>query len=176
LFSGSCGSCEHRGGSPPLALFSRGNSLHGNDSAVHGNGIGASVLIVARTAGTSTVQRKPLEQVRHTSGWRSGDDVASSGASSLDSFATRLGCQRERVASQNGFNVVHHPSSQAVRQGCSVSQGEHDGLADLEAVSWPRHHAGVGNADSNQGLRRTGGATLHAEGIRTAVVFNCLAE
>src|SRR5690606_21443227 len=152
----------------------RGNSLHGDNPAIHSNGVGTGVLIVTRTAGTSTVQRKPLEQVRHTSGWRSGGDVASSGASSLDSLATRLGCQRERVVSQNGLDVVHHTGGQAVRQSCSVPQGEHDGLADLETVVRPRYNAGVGNADGDQGLRRAVGATLHTEGIRTAVVFNGL--
>src|SRR5690606_31598038 len=47
---------------------------------------------------------------------------------------------------------------------------------DLETVVRPRYNAGVGNADGDQGLRRAVGATLHTEGIRTAVVFNGLAE
>src|SRR5690606_2690175 len=65
------GSCEHRGGEPPLALFSRVNSLYRDDPAVHCNRIGAGVLVVTRTARTSAVQRKPLKQVSHASGRRS---------------------------------------------------------------------------------------------------------
>src|SRR5690606_38101540 len=96
--------------------------LNSDDPAVHGNGVGPSVVIVTAPAGADTIQSKPLEQVRHTSGWRSGDNVASSGAGSLDSLATRLGCQCERVISQNGLDVVHHTSGQASGQGGALAK------------------------------------------------------
>src|SRR5690606_40121769 len=95
------------------------------------------VVVVTCTAGASTVQRQPLEQVSHASGRSGGGNVASSSASSLDGLATRLGCQRERGIRQNGFDGVHHTCGQARRQGSAVAQSEHDGLTDLTAVSSP---------------------------------------
>src|SRR5690606_34276508 len=125
---------------------------------------------------TSTVQRKPLKQVSHASGRGGGGNVASSSASSLDGRATRLGCQRERVIGQNRLDVVNNASGQTIRQCSAVPQCEHDGLADLETVSSPRHNAGISDANGDQRLRRTISATFDAECVRAAAFFDSITK
>src|SRR5690554_3256359 len=144
--------------------------------AIYGNAITACEVVVTRTAGASAVQCQPLEKVSHACGRGGSGDIAGGGAGGLNGCAARLGGNSEGVVGQNRLDVVHNASSQASGQGSAIAQGEHDRLASLEAVSSPRHNAGIGNADGNQGLGRAISAALYTESIRTAVVFNGLAE
>src|SRR5690606_13174550 len=150
--------------------------LHSDDTTVYGNTIAASVVVVTSTARPSAVQSKPLEQVGHASRRSSGGNVAGGGTSSLNGSATRLGCQRERVLGQNRLDVGNHASGQARGQGSVIAKREHDGLADLETVSSPRHNARISDADGNQRLGGTVSATLDAERIGAAAVFDSFAE
>src|SRR5690606_37217380 len=87
-----------------------------------------------------------------------------------------LGGNSEGVVGQNRLDVVHNSSCQASRKGSAIAQGEHHRLTFLEAVSSPRHNAGISNGDGDQGLRRTVSAALYTKGVRTAGVLDGLAE
>src|SRR5690606_30846418 len=76
----------------------------------------------------------------------------------------------------NGFDVVNNTSGQASRQCSAVAKREHDGLADLKAVSCPGDNARISDADGDQRLRRTVSATLYPKRIRAAFILDSLAK
>src|SRR5690606_32775908 len=100
-----------------------------------------------------------------SSGRGGSGDVAGGGSGGLNGCAARLGGNSEGVVGQNRLDVVHNSSCQASRKGSAIAQGEHHRLTFLEAVSSPRHNAGISNGDGDQGLRRTVSAALYAKGV-----------